>query len=377
MAKSGRTFADGEPADSGIDLALQARAGASAPRYAPLSPIGSVAQLERALSEPSDATIEMLARLDGDVMILGVGGKMGPSMALMVRRALDSAGVQRRVIGVSRFSNPAVAQSLDEAGVEPFAGDLTNAAFLDSLPDAENVIHLAGTKFGTVSDAGQTWAVNVFLPGLVANRFRQSRIVALSSGNVYGLVSVDGARGSVETDPLDPQGEYAMSVVGRERVFDYFSRTNGTRMSIVRLNYSTELRYGVLVDLALKVFRNEPVSLNMGYFNAIWQRDACEKVLGSLDYVGVPPLVLNITGPERLSCRHVCERFGELMDRRVRFVGSESPTALLSDSSRATILLGPPTSQFEDIAPLTADWIVRGGEIWNKPTQFEVRDGRF
>jgi hypothetical protein len=360
MPTTRRSFADGESAGGRPDapLALKSSTHVGLGRHSDLlPPIDTEAQLEDALSAPADATVEALARLEGGVLILGAGGKMGPSLARMVRRAFEDSGPSRRVIAVSRFSTNGLATKLRTHGVETIAGDLLDAGFVNSLPDMENVIYLAGTKFGTAADSAQTWASNAYLPGVVMNRFRTSRVLALSSGNVYGLTPINGSRGSVETDAPDPQGEYAMSVVGRERVFEHFSRINRTLTVIIRLNYATELRYGVLVDLAQKVFRSESIPLSMGYFNAIWQRDACNKIVSSLELAGVPPLVLNITGTDQLSCRSVCERFGELLNREVRFTGVEAETALLRDASRAADILDPPEMTFDDLSRMTAQCI--------------------
>jgi nucleoside-diphosphate-sugar epimerase len=337
----------------------------------------NVAQLEEALSTPTDALTSSLARLSGDLLILGAGGKMGPTFARMSRRALDAAGSRSRVIAVSRFTNDKLAQDLAAHGVEIISGNLFDAEFVGNLPDAENILYLVGMKFGTATDAARTWASNTYIPGLVANRFRASRIVALSTGNVYGLVPVDHGHGSAEKSPPVPDGEYAASAIGRERIFEYFSHTHGTRTAIVRLNYATELRYGVLVDLAQKVFRNEPISLATGYFNTIWQRGACDLILRTFEHTVSPPLVLNVTGTERLSVRTICERFGELLNRPPTFTDVESNTALLSDTNLASKLLGPPPTSLDEMLCQTADWVRRGGETWNKPTHFEVRDGKF
>jgi nucleoside-diphosphate-sugar epimerase len=336
-----------------------------------------VRQLEDALSEPSDKLVDAFAGLEGDILILGAGGKMGPTFARMARRAFDLAGNPSRVIAVSRFANTDVACQLTSHGVEAISGDLFDAEFVRDLPDAVNILYLVGMKFGTATDAARTWASNTFVPGLVADRFRTSRIVALSTGNVYGLVSVDQGHGATEQSPVVPDGEYAASAIGRERIFEYFSRKNGTRTSIIRLNYATELRYGVLVDLAQKVFRGEPICLATGYFNVIWQRDACDQILRTFEHATSPPLVLNIAGLERLSVQTVCDHFGKRFAREPIFTGAESTTALLSDAHLARHLIGPPPTSVEQMLEWTADWIGRGGETWNRPTHFEVRDGKF
>jgi nucleoside-diphosphate-sugar epimerase len=334
-------------------------------------------ELDDALSKPSDDLIASMARLRGDLLILGAGGKMGPTFARMARRALDAAGSSSRVIAVSRFTNGALTTELTSHGIEVHPGDLFDSNFVRNLPNVENILYLVGMKFGTATDAARTWVSNTYIPGLVADRFRRSRIVALSTGNVYGLVPTDRGRGSLETDSLQPDGEYAMTAVGRERVFEHFSREHRTPTVLVRLNYATELRYGVLVDLAQKVHRDEPISLAMGYFNTIWQRDACDMILRCFDHATSPPLVLNVTGSERLSVRAVCDGFGELFGKPPRFTGAESSSAVLSDAGRACTLFGSPPTSLEEMMRSIPNWIQRGGETWNKPTHFEVRDGKF
>jgi nucleoside-diphosphate-sugar epimerase len=339
--------------------------------------VESSAELLRSLSEPSAALIEMMRRQEGDLLILGAGGKMGPTVAKMARRAMDAAGVTRRVIAVSRFSKEREAAWLRDDGVDVLRGDLLDYAFVRSLPEVANVISLIGMKFGGADSLPEIWTTNTCVPGLVADRFRNSRMVALSTGNVYPLTPVDPGTGATESDALAPVGEYGMSAVGRERVFQHFSKKHGIPLAILRLNYATEFRYGVLVDLAKQVYRGEPVSLAMGYFNVIWQRDACDVILRSLDAASVPARVINLTGAERISCREVCERFGRLFGKAVRFDGVEASTALLSDARQAVGLFGPPAMPLDAMISLTADWIQRGGETWDKPTHFQVRDGKF
>jgi nucleoside-diphosphate-sugar epimerase len=339
--------------------------------------VESSAKLIDSLSEPSQPLVEMISRLEGDVLILGAGGKMGPTVSRMARRATDAAGVERRVIAVSRFSNEREAEGLREVGVEVLRGDLLDYEFVRSLPEAANVISLIGMKFGGADSLPEIWTTNTCAVGLVANRFRSSRIVALSTGNVYPLVPIEPGTGAVETDAPAPIGEYGMSAVGRERVFQHFSKKHGIPLAILRLNYATELRYGVLVDLARQVDRGETISLAMGYFNVIWQRDACDVILRSLEVACAPARIINVTGAERLSCREVCERLGRLLEKPVRFDGVEASTALLSDARQAVGLFGPPAMSLDSMLALTADWIQRGGETWDKPTHFQVRDGKF
>ncbi len=335
-----------------------------------------IAALDARLSEPSPRAILSLQRMSGDLLVLGAGGKMGPSLARMARRAAEASSLPCRIIAVSRFSDAGVRRQLDDVGIETLSGDLFDPQFLRSLPDCANVMFMAGFKFGAAASPGAAWATNAYLPGAVMSRFRDSRIVAFSTGNVYGMTDIAG-RGSVETDDLRPIGEYAMSAVGRERVISYFSQANHTPTAILRLNYAVELRYGVLVDLAKKVFRNEPISLETGYFNCIWQGDANALALACFELAETPPRILNLTGPDLVSTRAVCERFGHLMNRTIQFVGQESPTALLSDSTQILTAIGPLQASLEDMLDWTASWVSRGGEIWNRPTHFDVRDGKF
>ncbi|HKB06310.1 MAG TPA: NAD-dependent epimerase/dehydratase family protein [Gemmataceae bacterium] len=337
--------------------------------------IRTEAELDDRLSEPTPEVVATLGRLAGDIIVLGIAGKMGPTLARMARRASDAAGVRRRVIGVARFSAGGESE-LRADGIEPIRGDLLDAAAVARLPDAANVVFLAGRKFGSTGDEAATWATNAYLPGLVCERYRQSRIVALSTGNVYGLVPVAGG-GSREDDPPRPVGEYAMSCLGRERVFEHFSRQSGTPVALVRLNYACDLRYGVLVDLARKVWGGEAIGLGMGYFNTIWQGDANAMVLRAFDRTASPPFAVNVTGPEVLSVRDVAERFGRLMNRSARFSGKEADTALLSDARRGLGMLGAPRVTADRLIEWVSDWVMRGGRSLDKPTHFESRDGRF
>jgi nucleoside-diphosphate-sugar epimerase len=301
---------------------------------------------------------------------------MGPTLARMASRASERAGVKRRVIGVSRFSNAADEAKLHNWGIETIRCDLLDRRQLDNLPDAPNVVYMAGMKFGATGQAAMTWAMNAYLPGMVAERFRDSRIVAFSTGNIYGLVPVNSA-GSKEDDSLNPVGEYAMSCLGRERVFEHFSRAQGIPVSIIRLNYACELRYGVLVDLARRVRAGQTVDLSMGYMNVIWQADANAMALASFEQASSPPFVINVTGLERLSVRQVCDAFASRFGKAARFSGSEAPDALLSNATRAHELHGPPRIGVDQMIDWIAHWIERGGALLGKPTHFEVRDGKF
>jgi nucleoside-diphosphate-sugar epimerase len=339
-------------------------------------PIRDIADLEDRLSAPTPGLIESLRRVEGDILVLGVGGKMGPTLARMAVRASEEAGVRRRVIGVARFSVPGLEARLKSWKVETVACDLLDREALQRLPDAPNVIFMAGMKFGSTGQEALTWAMNSYLPGMVAERYRQSRIVVFSTGNVYPLTPL-WKGGSVETDAVDPVGEYAMSCLGRERIFEHFSRIHGTPVTTLRLTYANEVRYGVLVDLARKVFEGRPIDLSMGHVNVIWQGDANAQALQSLEHASSPPLVLNITGPEQLSVRRICEQFGQWMGKPPGFTGQEASDALLVNAQRSHRLLGYPRVAVGQIMEWAADWVMRGGESLGKPTHFEVRDGKF
>lgn len=334
-----------------------------------------LASLEHNLSEPTPHLVEMFKRLPGDVLIMGAAGKMGPTLSRMARRACDLAGTPRRVIGVARFSNPASAHELEEHGVETARGNLLDPAFLDSLPEAPLIVYAAGMKFGSTGNEPLTWATNTHLPSLICRRYPKSRIAAFSTGNVYGVVP--SGRLSQETDPLNPVGEYAMSCLGRERIFQYFAQAYDTPIAILRLNYATELRYGVIVDLAKKVWAGEAIDVTMGYANVIWQTDANAIALSLLEHASSPAAVFNIAGPEVFRVRDICGRLGRLLDRRPNITGTEAPDALLSDGRKASELVGSPRIDLEQIMMWTADWVRRDGATLGKPTHFEVRNGKF
>jgi nucleoside-diphosphate-sugar epimerase len=330
-------------------------------------------ELDDALSSPRPETEAALAACPGDVVVLGAGGKMGPTLARMARRA---AGDSRRVMAVSRWSSSDVRRRLEEVGVETLSADLLDHDAVMKLPDAPNVIFMAGQKFGTTGAPEMTWGMNTLVPAYCADRYRASRIVAFSTGNVYALTPVESG-GSQETDALAPVGEYAASCVGRERMFELASRTHGTRVALLRLNYAIDLRYGVLVDLAVKVFRSEPVSVDMGYVNVIWQGDANRVALESLPLASAPPFVLNLTGRETLSVRELATWFGKRFGKSPRFAGSERSDALLSNTSRLSSSFAPATVTVDEMRTRVADWVERGGSLLGKPTSFETRDGRF
>jgi nucleoside-diphosphate-sugar epimerase len=338
--------------------------------------IQDLEQLEDVLSEPTPAVVQTMQRLPGDLIVLGVAGKMGPSLAWMARRASDLAGVRRRIIGVARFSIAGLEADLHRYDIETVRCDLLDEAAVQRLPDVPNVLYLAGMKFGSTGQEPLTWAMNTHLPAITCRKFARSRIVAFSTGNVYGLVppSSGGAR---ETDTPAPVGEYAMSCLGRERIFEHFSRTQGIPLVLIRLNYACDLRYGVLVDLAQRVLAGSPVDVGMGWFNTLWQGDANAMTLRCFDHAASPPLVLNLTGPECLSVREACEGLGQLLGRRPVFAGTEAPTALLSNTRRALGLFGPPRVGADKLLAWVAAWLQHGSPTLNKPTHFEARDGRF
>jgi len=338
--------------------------------------IASEAELDDLLSDPPAAVREALDGLRGDIVVLGAGGKMGPTLARMARRALDAAGRPHAVYAVARFSDARVRKHLENAGVRTLSGDLTKRADVDRLPDAAAVVFMAGAKFGTTADAARTWVTNCHASSLAAERYAGVATVVFSTGNVYPLVPV-ASGGATESTPPAPIGEYAQSALGRERIFELFARERGTPAVIYRLNYAVELRYGVLVDIARKVWSGEPIELGMGYVNCIWQGDANALALRCLSLVRRPPLVVNVTGPETSSVRALAERFGEIFGQTPILVGEEEPTALLSDSSLACELFGRPATDLGDVIEWVAEWIRRGGPTLAKPTRFEARDGRF
>jgi len=314
--------------------------------------------------------------LAGDLLVLGVSGKMGPSLARLAQRASAEAGVSRRVIGVARFSVPGSRDALERSGIETVAGDLLERDALARLPDAPNVVYMAGQKFGTSDDQPRTWATNVLAASLAAERFAGSRIVAFSTGNVYPLAAVSSG-GPRESDPVGPVGEYAQSALGRERVLEYWSRRHGTPMAILRLNYAVEPRYGVLRDLADRLVRGEAIELAMGHVNIIWQRDANAIALRAMAHAASPPLVLNVTGPATVAVRDLAVRLGKSLGVVPRFTGREADTALLSNAARCTELFGaPPAAPFEMVS-LVAEWVKAGGHGLGKPTHFQEREGRF
>jgi nucleoside-diphosphate-sugar epimerase len=334
------------------------------------------AELEDRLSQPAEADIADMGALNGDLMILGVGGKMGPSLARLAQRACRQGGIRKRIIAVSRFSNETLVSQFEAEGIETIRCDLLEARELTSLPDIPNVVFMAARKFGTSGSEHLTWAMNTYLPGLVAERFRASRIVAFSTGNVYPLRPISEG-GATEATPVAPVGEYAQSALGRERLFEYGSQRWGTPVTLLRLNYAIDLRYGVLLDIATAVHERRPVNLRMGLVNVIWQGDANRACLRAFAYCASPPNVLNITGAETVSVRYLAQEFASRFRIEPLWEGEETQTALLSIASKAHQLFGYPSVTLQDLIDWTAHWVMRGGPTFEKPTHFGVRDGKF
>ena len=332
-------------------------------------------ELEDSLTDPSKQDIAFASQLEGDVVILGAGGKMGPTLAVRIARSIQGAGLKHRVIAVVRSNHERLFQQCP-AQVDVVEADLLNPRSVDALPDAPNVIFMVGRKFGSTANQPLTWATNAWAAGLAAQRFQRSRIVAFSTGNVYPFVSTDGP-GAGEHTPVGPVGEYAQSALARERIFEYFANTHGTPVLLFRLNYAIDLRYGVLLDICQKVFHGEPIDLATGFANVIWQGDANSYCFRSLALCEAPARILNVTGLRALSVRDVAHTFARRFGKTPNFVGQESGSALLSDASRCAELLGKPTISEDQLIEMTANWFSAGGATLGKPTNFERREGNF
>ena len=333
------------------------------------------AQLDALLATPNDALVQRMRELEGDVMILGVAGKMGVSLGQLAVAAIRQAGVKKTVFGVARFSDPTARQRLESVGVRTIPCDLLDRHSVAQLPQTENVIFMAGRKFGTAGSASLTWAMNTVVPMIVAEHFQSARIVVFSTGCVYPMVKSD--RAPNESTPPCPMGEYAQSCLGRERVFEHYSLACGTPVCIFRLNYAIDLRYGVLFDIAEKIGNNQSVNNSVGYFNMIWQGDANHQALMCLKHCDTPATLLNITGPETLCTETVAKQMGELMGKPVEFTTAAGDRSFLSDSSQATGLFGNPSVTADQLIRWQTHWIMRGGRSLNKPTHFEVNDGKY
>jgi len=333
-------------------------------------------KLDSILLTPSTRLIEDVRKIKGDVTVLGAAGKMGPSLAILLKNAIEEAGTGAKVYGVSRYSDKNTQKYLEANGVQTFAGDLLDRVFLESLPKTENVIYMAGQKFGTSGNESLTWAMNAWLPGLVSEKYSGSNVVAFSTGNIYPFMPTDSA-GATEDITPSPIGEYAQSCLGRERIFEHFAKTAGTPTLIYRLNYALDLRYGVLNDIGQKIWKGIPIDLSMGHVNIIWQGDANEFAIRSLLHCKSPAAFLNITGSEVLAVKELALKIGSHMGKEPIFENTPQKTALLNDASLSFKLFGPATISADQMCQWTAEWIQQGGAQLNKPTHFQQREGKF
>ncbi len=333
-------------------------------------------RLEELLATPTRALIEDMKNIDGDIMVLGAGGKMGPSLCRLIRNAATKAGVSKEVIAISRFSDKSVLETLEKQDIRAISCDLLDVKGIQKLPDVENIIYMAGKKFGSEDDISSTWAINAAVPALVSHRFKGANMVVFSSGNIYPMVDTNkGAKGSTEDTQPSPIGEYAMSCLARERIFEYAAQHFGTKVLTYRLNYAVDLRYGVIYDIAQRIQNRQPISLAAPYFNCIWQGSANEWAIRSLLHTASPASILNITGPETVSVKYTAERLGQLLNIGPIYEEYEGTSALLNDASKALGLFGAPQFAFEQLLEMQADWLLQGGRGLGKPTHFEVKDG--
>lgn len=333
----------------------------------------SVDEMEDFMTRPSEALVADLAATPGDIMVLGVGGKMGPTLARLAKRAAPG----KKVIGVARFSEQGVREELTRAGVDTIPADLLDRMALETLPKAANIVFMAGRKFGAAGNVPLTWAMNVHVPAMVAEVFKASRIVAFSTGCVYPFVSVEGGGATEEVPPIPPPGDYATSCVGRERMFEYFSAQHGTPGRLMRLNYAIDMRYGVLHDIGRKVRDGETIDLTMGHANVIWQGDANTVALRCLAHATTPTTPINVTGPETFEVAAVAADFGKLLGRTPKFTGKPAPTGWINNAGRMVQEFGPPSVPLPKMIEWTADWLGRDMATLNKPTHYEVRDGKY
>jgi nucleoside-diphosphate-sugar epimerase len=310
--------------------------------------------------------------LNGDIVVLGAGGKMGPTLAMMLKKASDG----KNIYAVSRFSDKGIKARIEGEGIKTIEADLLDESQYRELPKVENVFYLAGMKFGTTGNQPLTWALNSFLPGLIARHYKNARIVAFSTGNVYPLVDIKSGGAQEDTIP-EPVGEYAQSCLGRERMFEYFSQLYDTPVTIVRLNYANEPRYGIIVDLTLKILNDEPIDLTMGAVNLIWQRDANDYIIQAISLAKSPPATLNVTGADTVPIRKLAEMIGKELNKKPKFVSQESQTALLSNASYCFSVFGYPKTTLEEMVTLIVKWVASGKKVLNKPTKYDIRDGKF
>lgn len=332
--------------------------------------------LQQIMTEPSEALIRDVAKLKGDLMILGAGGKIGPTMAIKAKRAVDAAGTGARVIAVSLFDYADAPDAMRNAGVEVIEADISDPGQLAALPEAENIIYMVGRKFGTTDSEYLTWHINVVLPYLVAQRYPGSRIVSFSTGNVYGAAPLLSG-GWCEDDQPQPIGEYGQTCLGRERVLEYCSRKNNTPMLMFRLNYAIDLRYGVLYDIANAIYHDRPVDVSQGVFNCVWQGDVCEYAIRSLLITTVPPQALNVSSPESYSIRWAAKELGKRLGKEPVLVGEETQTSMFSNCQKMVRHFGYPSKGVLEMMDLVVDWLVSGGETITAPTHFETTDGKY
>lgn len=338
--------------------------------------ISSVQQLDEVLTTPDPALIADIDALDGDIMVIGASGKMGPTLAQLAKNAVNAGSTNREVLAVARFSDPDSRELLESSGINTIAADLDNPAQIESLPNATNIVYMLGTKFGTTGKEYQTWSTNTYVAGSVARRFPESRFTVFSSGNIYPLrpITTGGADEMVTPDPV---GEYAQSCLARERMFEYASVQNGTPVSIFRLNYAIDLRYGVLWDIASQVLAGNAVDITMGNVNVIWQGDANSIALRCLNVASSPMNVFNVTGPETIAMRYLVDRFAQRFGVEPKYIGAEAETALLSNAAKTFGEFGYPSVPLATMIDWVANWVQNDGPSINKPTNFQTRDGRF
>ncbi len=338
--------------------------------------IANEEMLEERLSKPRIELIEMMKKLEGDFMIIGIAGKMGTTLGRMAKRAAEEAGVKKKFYGVARFTDNSAMKNIEKWGIEAIRCDLMDREAVSRLPKVANVIYMAGKKFGTNGDEDTTWAMNTVVPAYVCEHLKESRIVAFSTGCVYPLVGVDSC-GCTEKNLPEPVGEYAQSCLGRERVFTYFSKINKTPVLLYRLNYAVDLRYGVLYDVGSRIWEGKPVNSSVQHFNVIWQGDANNYALMSLGICKSPPEILNVTGPETISLSYIAELFGKTFNKPISFEGNIGNKAYLNNASKAFSLFGYPEVSLEKMVNWQAGWIMNGGKSLGKPTHFEVNNGKF
>jgi nucleoside-diphosphate-sugar epimerase len=329
--------------------------------------------LEDILSEATEGTRKAVGGLHGDIVVLGAGGKMGPTLAMMLKKA---SADKRNIYAVSRFGDRAARTRIEQAGIKTIRLDLLDESSYSQLPNVENVFYLVGMKFGATGNQPLTWAQNTFVPTMAAQHYRNARIVAFSTGNVYPLAAV-GSGGAVEETAPDPIGEYAQSCLGRERMFQYFSQVHNTPVTLIRLNYANEPRYGIIVDLTLKILADKPIDLTMGTVNLIWQRDANDYIIQAIGLAKSPPAILNVTGPGAISIRQLAEQIGNLLGRKPKFISHEAETALLSNAAKCFSLFGYPKTPLDEMVSFTVKWVASGKMVLNKPTKYDIRNGKF